>query len=401
MGASFFKKKIQAWINRVILISADRKADVLDRHKTTFGIAKADYSFGWKEVIETTVSERKVNGLLLTGSEGSGRHTASEIAVNLLAGEDYGYEVLYLSGKDFLFREQDINDDEQERQSIIEREDWDIFTDDIVHTFLDNLLNEFYNDEKQDNLCIVMEDISTSEFSDLVYERMGSYVRMYENNDDFPALFVVVIESDDRVVSSSLRKHLRLMKMSLPNFSQRKQMLINRGTDTATAEAIAVSTEHFNYTQMRDLAENIAVWRKLDDIDGEFYQEFISTQLPEPDFSEKNLFYVQRTELYEKIGHFLEFAPQLIERMGQVSYVGVPTVVQQAGTVSAEKEKDNEKPFGSVEDFEQQKALLESRSEESKARIEKESETMPIGELLKDVLGEDRVNDIFRAREKN
>ncbi len=404
MGVNFFTKKMRAWINKVVFLSSDRKADVLDRHKTEFGVSKADYSFGWKDVIETTVSEMKVNGLLLTGSQGSGRHTAAEIAVNLLAGEEYGYEVLYLSGSDFVFSEEDINADEQERQNIIEKEDWDIFTDDIVHTFLDNLLNEFYNDERQDNLCIVMENISTSDMSELVYERMGNYIRMYENNDEFPSLFVIVIESDERVVSSSLRKRLRLMKMSLPNALQRKKMLINRGTDSVTAEAIANSTENFNYEQMRDLAENIAVWKELEDINSEFYQNFIATQLPEPDFAEENLFYVQKAELYEKLGRFLDFAPQLIERMGQVSYVGVPTMVQQTGAVSAEEqkqEKDKDKPFESAEDFERQKALLESRSEESKARIEKESETMQIGELMKDVLGEDRVNDIFRKRERN
>ena len=125
MGTSFFKKKVRAWIEKIILTSADIKADVQERHKTEFGTSKADYSFGWKDVIETTVSEMKVKGLLLTGAEGSGRHTAAEIAVNMLSGEDYGYEILYLSGNDFNFSKADIEADEQERQSIIEREDWE------------------------------------------------------------------------------------------------------------------------------------------------------------------------------------------------------------------------------------------------------------------------------------
>ena len=214
MGTSFFKKKVRAWIEKIILTSADIKADVQERHKTEFGTSKADYSFGWKDVIETTVSEMKVKGLLLTGAEGSGRHTAAEIAVNMLSGEDYGYEILYLSGNDFNFSKADIEEDEQERQSIIEREDWNVLTDDIVHTFINNLLDEFYNDDRQDNLCIVLENISQCDMSDLIYDRMGKYVRMYDVNEGFPTLFAVVIEPDDSLVRGCLRKYLRLMKMS-------------------------------------------------------------------------------------------------------------------------------------------------------------------------------------------
>ncbi len=404
MGTSFFKKKVRAWVNKVVNFSSDKKADVLERHKTSLGISKEDYSFGWKDVIEATVEERTVSGLLLTGVEGSGKHTAAEIAVNFLAQQEDAYEILYLSGKDFVFRQSDIDADEQERQNMIDKEDYDILTDDIVHTFLDNLLNEFYTDERQDNICLVLEDISKSNMADMVFERVGSYIRMYENNEEFPSLFAIVIETEDSVVSNSLRKHLRLMKMSLPNVSQRRQVMVNRGIAPDIAQAIANATENFNYAQLRDLAENLSVWKQIDDITAEFYQNFVESQLPEPNFAEDNLFYLQKTELYQKLGRFLDSAPQLIERMGQVSYVGVPAMVQQTAVVQNEPQKqeaEKDKPFESEEDFRREKEKLERNSEESKAKIEKESETMQIGDLLKDVMGEDRMSQMFPDRQRN
>ena len=42
MGTSFFKKKVRAWVNKVVAFSSDKKADVLERHKTSFGISKED-----------------------------------------------------------------------------------------------------------------------------------------------------------------------------------------------------------------------------------------------------------------------------------------------------------------------------------------------------------------------
>ena len=397
MGTSFFKKKVRAWIEKIILTSADIKADVQERHKTEFGTSKADYSFGWKDVIETTVSEMKVKGLLLTGAEGSGRHTAAEIAVNMLSGEKYGYEILYLSGNDFNFSKADIEADEQERQSIIEREDWDVLTDDIVHTFLNNLLDEFYNDDRQDNLCIVLENISQCDMSDLIYDRMGKYVRMYDVNEGFPTLFAVVIEPDDSLVRGCLRKYLRLMKMSLPNAAQRRQMLVNRKIDFETAEAIASHTEGFNYSQMRDLAENINIWNAVDEVSSEFYKEFISTQMPEQSTDESVLIHSEKILLYQKIGELIDLAPQLIEKMGSsVVYSGVPAVIQQAGTTSAEVtvQKQEEKPPESAEDFKKQQQLLEQRSQESQNQIAEESKSMPISDLMMDVFDKEDMDNI-------
>ncbi|MBQ2444010.1 MAG: ATP-binding protein [Clostridia bacterium] len=399
MGTSFFKKKIRSWIEKITLASADVKADIQERHKTEFGTSRADYSFGWRDVIETTVSEKKAKGLLLTGAEGSGKHTAAEIAVNMLSGDEYGYEVIYLSGNDFSFSTADIEADEQERQGIIEREDWDVFTDDIVHTFLDNLLNEFYNDERQDNLCIMLENISQCDMSDLIYDRIGRYVRMYDINEDFPDLFVVVIEPDDRYVKGCLRKYLRLMKMSLPNAAQRRQMLINRKIDFETAEAIANHTEGFNYSQLRDLAENINVWHSVDEVSSEFYMDFISTQMPEQVSDEKELIYSEKVQLYQKLGELIDLAPQIIEKMGSnVVYSGVPAVIQQtSGTVSAVTVEKQEEKLENAEDFKKQQKLLEKRSQESQSQIAEESKTMPISDLMKDVFDQEDMNNINNA----
>lgn len=113
METKFFKKKLRAWINNVLSVSSDTKADILKRHAVGVGgVCLSDYSFGWKDVIEITVEEKKINGLLLTGSVGSGKHTAAEIAVNFIANQDDNYEILYLSDKNFIFDSQDIQADQ-------------------------------------------------------------------------------------------------------------------------------------------------------------------------------------------------------------------------------------------------------------------------------------------------
>ena len=392
METKFFKKKLRAWINNVLSVSSDTKADILKRHDVGVGgVCLSDYSFGWKDVIEITVEEKKINGLLLTGPVGSGKHTAAEIAVNFIANQDDNYEILYLSDKNFIFDSQDIQADQEERQNLIDNEDLDYLTDDIVHTFLDKLLDEFYNDEVSKNVCIVLENISKSDISESIYDRLSKYIGMYESNEDFPSLFVILIEPDEKYVSSSLRKYLRLMKMSLPNFHQRKQMMINRGIDAKTAEAIANSTENFNYSQIRDLAENIAIWREIDEITSEFYENFIYTQSPESVFSENSLLYSEKIQFYRKIENIIDYVPQLLEKIGQISYVGVPTAKNVTNTVPAEEDK----LFESTEDYKREMASIAKNEKNAKSKIEEESTSMTLCEMMNDVIGKEFVSKAF------
>ncbi len=211
------------------------------------------------------------------------------------------YEILYLSGKDFIFSDADIKADEEERQHLIEKENYDSLTDDIVHTFLDDLLNAFYNDEQFVNLCLVLEDVGKSNFAEELYDRLGKYMCMYSCYDDFPSLFVILFEQDDSAVPSILRRYLRLIRMSPPNKNQRQRLLVNCGISKDLAEPIANATEGFNYAQLSDLARNIVLYQfTYETISSEVCMNMINTQSPVQAVDEYDGFNAEKISLYKK-----------------------------------------------------------------------------------------------------
>ena len=419
MNNSFFNKRIRSWINGIVSTSDYLKADVVSRkEQESRCILNPDYSFGWKDAIEMMMESGKTDGLLLTGPDGCGKHTAADIAVNILAGEDY--RILYLSGKDFMFTEEEINANEENHQQMIEQEEYDILTDDIVHTFLDKLLDEFF--ESGANICFVTEGIMQSDFGESVYQRLGKYMCMYNSSPDFPRMVSLLIEPDDACVPSMLRKYLRLIRVSYPNKEQRRRVLINCGVKGDAAQASAEYTEGFTYAQLSDLARNIAVYSELNEdgqLNADFYLDIIDSQSPDT-LAHTNAkegseaFYSEKIRLYQKLQQLVDIAPQILEKMGQPAYIAAP-VMQQAANIqqspqqqtAPQAQQSAPEKQESLADLQQQQAQLKVQSENRSSEITEESKTMTIGNLFDDVFGEERKNAMFssappqKVRERN
>lgn len=409
MNNSFFDKRIRSWINGIVSTSDYLKADVVSRkEQENRCILNPDYSFGWKDAIEMMMENGKTDGLLLTGPDGCGKHTAIDIAVNILAGVDY--RILYLSGKDFMFTEEEINANEENHRQMIEREEFDMLTDDIVHTFLDRLLDEFF--ESGVNICFVTEGIMQSELGESVYQRLGKYMCMYNSSPDFPRMVSLLIEPDDACVPSMLRKYLRLVRVSYPSREQRRRVLVNCGVRGEAAQAAAEYTEGFSYAQLSDLARNIAIYTELDEdgqLNADFYLDIINSQSPDTlaRLNAQNgseVLYAERIKLYQKLEQLIEFAPQILEKMGQPAYIAAPVIQQTANTQQSALQKSDSQTQQStpeqqesLADLQQQQARLKAQSENRSSEIAEESKTMTIGNLFDDVFGEERKNAIFSS----
>ncbi len=407
--SSSFEKKIQSRINMIIGDSDLRVSDIRARmdkeNEPSFDdllSSRSDYSFGWKDAIEEMIAGGANDGLLLMGPDGCGKHTAADISVYSLSSE--GYRTLYLSSKDFDFTDEEIKADADIRSKMIDSGDEEELTEDIVHTLLDKLLNRFFDDGT--NICFVLEGIGQSRFTRQIYYRIGTYMVMYNSDDGFPDMYTVVIEQNEELVPSILRRYLRLIRMSYPSVERRRKALINFGVPSKDAAAVAVSTEGLTYSQLRDLGANIAVRSRAQDVSGEFYKELIASQLPAEicETQERNEPSDERKFLYGKIGELIDNIPMIVEKLGSRTVVAAP-MVQSATVPSDNRQNDikqdpvnkNEK-YSSLSDFEREQAELAAKSKKSSEDISEDSKTRTLQYLFADVLGEERVNDLFENK---
>ena len=404
--SSYFEKKIQSRINMIIGDSDLRVGDIrirMDKENTpsfdNLQDIRGDYSFGWKDAIEEMIAGGANNGLLLMGPDGCGKHTAADISVYSLSTE--GYRTLYLSSKDFEFSDEDINADTEMRNKMIDDGNEDELTEDIVHTLLDKLLNRFFDDGT--NICFVLDGIGESRFAGQIYYRIGSYMVMYNSDDSFPDMYTVVIEQNEELIPSILRRYLRLIRMSYPSVEKRRKLLINFGVPAKDAAAVAESTEGLTYAQLKDLGANIAIRRQAEETTGEFYSELISSQLPDylSDAEEQTDLDSERSTLYQKLGTLIDNLPQIFEKLESRTVVAAPIV--QGNTVTYQKQHDNNKQdpvkmdekYTSLKDFEREQAALAAKSKKNSDDISEDSKSRTLAYLFSDVLGEKRVNDIF------
>ncbi|MCD7760204.1 MAG: hypothetical protein LUH16_00270 [Clostridiales bacterium] len=177
-------------------------------------------------------------GLLLTGPEGCGRHTAAAHMVRFLWDKEFGS--IWLSGHDLL-AEGGLS---------------------AAQDRLNGLLDDFYDQEK--GLCLVIERLEgwddREELLAFLGQTLWDYWRMGE---DYPPLFLILIDSG-RSIPGLLRGRLQQCRMTPPNREQRLRFLENRGsasglTHYVAADAFADNTEGFNYAQLMDLAGNLCM----------------------------------------------------------------------------------------------------------------------------------------------
>ena len=380
-----FESVIGPRINNILAVSAFMKERITERYDDPEGKAASpydvpdDYSFGWKSIIEFTVSNCSINGLLISGADGCGKHTAADIACSVLLGERE-YELAYLNSEDFVFSEAELKADDSDRQRKIEKGDTKTYTDDTIHSFFECLFSMFEEDLPY---CLVIDNTDGFEKIKSVYSRLGKYICIGE-----PNVFVIVIERNENAVPSVLRNQLRLMRMTAPNRRQRISMIDNalkktQVIDRETVEIISDATEDLTYSQLKDLVCNLSMY-VLGDVNFsiEGINEMVSSQYHL--ISDGDGIQDEKIRLYRKIEELIDMAPELIEKMPAASFAAVRT---------AETENKTE----DMASLEEKDAAIDAEAVREQNKIKYESERMPMQDLLGSYLGEERMAKVRNA----
>ena len=413
MGESLLEKHMNFRIRSILQNSSCMKEDILERHgaedddliKSHPLPYKEDYSFGWKDIIEQAVEKNINDGLIFSGPDGCGKHTAAELAYYTLwkTEEENGreFEFVYLPAKVFAFSPEELNADAEERLSMIEKGTVDDYTDDIVHRFFECLFRQM---PEADGVCLVIDNTDREDLKN-VYDRLGQYVCISQYQGEsavIPPVFVIIIDKNDHCIPSLLRRKLLMIRMSYPTMQQRLELLKNMSVDEEIAVQLAQATENYNYAQMRDLAKNTEIYMFTSEAPSEaFYEDIVLSQMPcdtdavDRDDSmvspaalaarENERLTEERIQLYQRIGQLIEGLPELLEHIGTV-----PLAVTQTTAATAQLQRDEELSLSQINKKEQEL----QQHQPSEKEISDESANMEMGRLFGAVMGDERMRRI-------
>ena len=267
----------KAWLDGVLKSAAVMEA-YIDRQEL-------DDSFGWGALLDTmwfSEGGRRLtgSGILLTGPDGSGKHTAAYHMIKGLLGR--GYAPVFLTGEDF---------DPETAQLARER--------------LQGLLDWFYDQNQA--LCIVLEQAEFCQNIRSVLRALGEALCEYWLCEDYPPLFVILIASDELPVPAPLRGRLHLCRTSLPGEARRKTFLQNRAGDLrhyVPFNTLLSQTSGMSYAELLDLIDSIRAI--VDQTESALSEEetgaFIQEQRPRPG----------RAQVLEKVETLIDTLPQLL-----------------------------------------------------------------------------------------
>ena len=271
---------VEAWLDGVLSSAAVMEA-YIDRQEL-------DDSFGWGALLDTmwfSEDGRRPtgSGVLLTGPDGSGKHTAAYHMIKGLLSRAYAH--VFLTGEDL----------DGGTESAQER--------------LQGLLDRFYDQGQA--LCIVLEHAQAFQNSQGVLRFLGETLCEYWLCEDYPPLFMILIASDDTPVPAPLRGRLRLCRMSLPDGNGRKAFLENRAGDLrhyVPFHTLLSQTEGMSYAELSDVVEKLRAFVDLTDgaIPEEKAAALIREQKPQPKPQP------DRLQLPEMVEALIDALPQLL-----------------------------------------------------------------------------------------
>ena len=289
---------VKVWLDGILNSAAVMEA-YIDR-------LELDDSFGWGALLDAmwfSEDGKRLtgSGVLLTGPDGSGKHTAAYHMIKGLLSRKYAH--VFLTDEDF------------NAQAV---------GTDLAKERLRSLLDRFYDQEQA--LCVVLEQVGAFQNIQSVLRFLGETLCEYWLCEDYPPLFVILIASDDPPVPAPLRGRLRLCRMSLPDEDRRRTFLENRAGDLrhyVPFHTLVSQTEGMSYRELSDVADHIRTFVDLTDsaISEEKAAAFIREQRPRP----------VRVQLPEKVEALIDALPQLLsDFLSRIS-----TVSREAGPVPA------------------------------------------------------------------
>lgn len=358
-----------------------------------------DDTFGWGARFNQMMGPNQPCGLLLTGPDGCGKHTAAAHMFKILLDT---HNALLLNGEELCADGYAVA-----KQRL-----------------------RYAIDHPRDGYpwCLILEGMEDCSFRQQMFSWLGRTLNFEwfgETNNPEP-LFLILIDSIGDDIPSILRRHLRLCRMSLPSAARRRAYFkkVDFLKDTINLDLLVDSTAGLTYAQMVDLARNLQCSLVYDGLTGfekmrdEALMDFLDGQFPEPPMEDPlqslaesaRQFIELRTglpadrplqslptsthqsiDLYTKLSddnplhslaesarQFIEQLPNLIAQLGKTG-VMLPQHPGDGGGVIVEP-------------------APETDPEIEMAKFEKEVNNMPVVELCADLFGSEELADLNRCR---
>ena len=335
------EETVKAWLDGVLSSAAVMEA-YIDRQEL-------DDSFGWGALLDAmwfsgNGGRLTGSGVLLTGPDGSGKHTAAYHLIKSLLRREYVH--VFLTDEDFVAQAGGTEPAKERLQGLLDR----------------------FFDQGQ-ALCIVLEQAQTFQNSQGILRFLGETLCEYWLCEDYPPLFVILIASDDPPIPAPLRGRLRLCRMSLPGEDSRKAFLENRAGDLrhyVPFRTLLSQTEGMSYAQLSDVVDNIRAFVDLTDsaMTEEKTAAFIQGQKPLPKLQP------DRLQLPEKVEALIDALPQLL--------TGFASNINTGQRGGGDPPSPPLKPPESYED--------------ERERINR----LPVSDLVKELFGEERAAQLLQ-----
>ena len=242
--------------------------------------------FGWGYTLEQMWKERsRPKGLLLTGPDGCGKHTAAAHMLRILQGEHY---------------------------------DCAVITDSVLEALRELPPLTDWMDDKQ-KICVIVDQLTDKTIRSKLLSYLGRRIsRNSLISDTAGKLFVIVIEREYSNMPAELRRNLLNCTMSLPASEFREVFLENQLSDLFdidwtqyTSEEFDHLTEGLTYAQLKDLS----------------YQIGLAIQSSSPDKVQEEILQLAKAQKVcssersaaERLCDFMDTIPELIDRIEEAS----------------------------------------------------------------------------------
>lgn len=315
-------------------------------------IEDLDDTFGWGARFEYLWSHDRAlpRGLLLTGPNGCGKHTAAAHMFRVL---NETHSALMLDGRELCA--------------------------DGYPTAAAKLKYVLRHPGSYP-WCMILEELEECDCRRKLLTLLGQVLA------SDPSLFLILIDSHEEDIPSVLRSRLRLCRMSLPTASRRRAFFQKEGffaiRTSVNLQLLVDSTEGLTYAQLADLAQNLecTLYCIPDDqqpFTDDNLKDFLQEQKPDP-AQEDPL-----RSLAQSARQFLENLPELMTRMG--------TAVVPAGIVQTPESPD---------DIVQESVSEMTDHLPDKSDFEKQVNDMPTKDLANDLFGKERMAKLNASRQR-
>lgn len=320
-----------------------------------------DDTFGWGARLRH-MWEKEPNrpcGLLLTGPNGCGKHTAAVHMFRILSEE---YYVALVNGT--------------------------ALCDGGFASASGRLLGTIKHYGKENKpLCMILDGLEECGFRKDLFSFLGQILTVsWLRNVQIPPVFLILIDSYEEDIPAVLRSRLRLCRMALPTASRRRAYLKNNDFSmihvAVNLDLLVDSTAGLTYAQLADLAQNLECTLHLLPKDqfsftDEELLDFLQEQLPNPDLDDP------LQSLAQSARQFIEHLPELLAHVGTAA---VPAAVTQTTEVQTSQNQTSSSP---------PQELLPDKKD-----FKKEINDMPTIELCTDLFGKERLKQIRAAHQR-